>query len=147
MPHACSPCFCPYTTENASIFGKNRSPRSICQSRTHTTTPWTGSKRNREIFAFFTKSRSLDPGHLWELSPGWSTTNRQKSRADVKISYIFTGPGEPKPGNRRFSPKSVVLTKFGRPMRSALTDQPKINKNKNTRIDAMQFKSPPGSRQ
>ena len=53
---------------------------------------------------------------------------------------------EPKPGDRRFSPKSMGLINFGRPMSPALTDQPKNDKNKNTHIDAMQFKSPRGSR-
>ena len=93
MPHACSPCFCPYTTENASIFGKNRSPRSICQSRTHTTTPWTGSKRNREIIAFFQKSRSLI------ISGSYSLGDRpQINRNHVQAWQSRTFP--PKPANR-----------------------------------------------
>ena len=59
MPHACRLCFCKRTTENVSIFVENRLPRSLCQSQTHTMSPWIGSKRNREIIAFFTKSRSM----------------------------------------------------------------------------------------
>ena len=145
MPHACSPCFCPYTTENISIFGENQSPRSICQSRTHTMSPWTGSKRNREIIAFFTKSRSMVTSGRYLLG---DRPQIDKNHVQTWQSRTFS----PDPANRNreivdFYQKSPGLSKFGRPMRPALTDQPKIAKNKNTHIDAAQFKSPPGSRQ
>lgn len=127
MPHASRPCLCPYTTENVSIFVENRSPRSICQSRTHTTTPWTGSKRNREIIALFKKSRSL-------LTPTSSSLADRPQiarnlRADVQFCAHPPKLTEPKPGNRPFFTKIIRTHQILRPYGSG-SDRSTRNRRK-----------------
>ena len=100
---------------------------SICQSRTHMSAIWSGLNRNREIHAFFRKSRSLTcPPSL----PLAHHTNIDKNQAQTCIAVtISRRSAELKPGNQRFSPESSGFHPKIHPMGPALTNRPKIDKN------------------
>ena len=137
MPHACRLCFCKRTTENVSIFVENRLPRSLCQSQTHTMSPWTGSKRNREIIAFFKKLRSL-------VTCGSSSLG---DRPQIDKNHLQAQHCRAKSPNRNreivhFSPKSSGFIQSRLPMSLALTDQPKNDKNGIIHIRLRAFESP-----
>ena len=66
------------------------------------------------------------PGPLRAFSPSRSTANLRKSRTDAAMTRKSI---EPKPGNRRFSPKSSGCTQFRHPMGPALIDHPGIAEN------------------
>ena len=73
---------------------------SICQSRTHMSAIWSGLNRNREIHAFFRKSRSMTcPPSLTRAHH----TNIGKNQAQTCIAVaISRRSAELKPGNQRF---------------------------------------------
>ena len=87
----------------------------------------TKSNRNREIIAFLTRLKSLANSGSTALA---DRSGIDENRMRTYISMVISPPSaEPKPGNRRFSPKSSTFTRNGPHMSPALIDRPENGKN------------------
>ena len=110
VPHTSRPCNPPYGIKLKEIFADSWSHWSICQSRSHRRTQMDRIELKPRNPRFFQEIQMQ--GDPFNILIGTSTNDRQKSSRARAMSRPST---KPKPGNRRFLPKSSGFAQNGRP--------------------------------